>query len=344
DFHEASMASDDSSFSVTCARAVQGDVVGSRTTDSSGSQQQKTAKMRSMRSEDPKSSVSPSSQPRRQTELRSPDERFRTLSSTSPPSIPPPIVSPDAVPTTLVGPSPRTVETSDVYKGLLLKQRFYQRRIMISFVVGLAFVALIFVVVVFRVLAAQASAKTLPPTFTTVVSIGETTVILDVNPVVRYPLLFFNMVLSFVGGGTGALGLYAIFETMDEASDDEETLKKNQLQNLTVLRIELVVTVAGVILLFVSCFGCVGALRENIVLLRVYSGFLTLLTLACLVLGIVAFFMPGNVKAVVQDTLSDSLIVHYRDTPDNQHFVDALQRHLRCCGMSDNFRDWNKNM
>ncbi|CAN7983301.1 unnamed protein product [Ixodes pacificus] len=167
---------------------------------------------------------------------------------------------------------------------------------------------------------------------------------LDVNPVVRYPLLFFNMALSFVGGGTGALGLYAIFETMDEASDDEETLKKNQLQNLTLLRIELVVTVAGVTLLFVSCFGCVGALRENIVLLRVYSGFLTLLTLACLVLGVVAFFMPGNVKAVVQDTLSDSLIVHYRDTPDNQHFVDALQRHLRCCGMSDNFRDWNKNM
>ncbi|CAN7938756.1 unnamed protein product, partial [Ixodes hexagonus] len=172
----------------------------------------------------------------------------------------------------------------------------------------------------------------------------EPTVLLDVNPVVRYPLLVFNTALSFVGGGTGALGLYSIADNWDETAADVETLKKKNLHNLTLLRLELIVTGVGLTLLFVSCFGCVGALRENILLLRIYSVFLTLLTLACLIFGVVVFFMPGNVKKVVKDTLSDSLVVHYRDTPDNQNFVDALQRNLRCCGMSDNFRDWNKNM
>lgn len=56
-------------------------------------------------------------------------------------------------------------------------------------------------------------------------------------------------------------------------------------------------------------------------------------------------YSAGGVKKLLDETLSEALVVHYRDTRDTQQLVDAIQRQLRCCGMtSRNFRDWNLNM
>ncbi|KAH9381357.1 hypothetical protein HPB48_020757 [Haemaphysalis longicornis] len=53
---------------------------------------------------------------------------------------------------------------------------------------------------------------------------------------------------------------------------------------------------------------------------------------------------PGGAKKVLQETLSEKLVVHYRDTADSVQVVDALQRGLKCCGMTrEGFRDWNHN-
>uniref|UniRef100_A0A8B9GTI1 Tetraspanin n=1 Tax=Astyanax mexicanus TaxID=7994 RepID=A0A8B9GTI1_ASTMX len=103
----------------------------------------------------------------------------------------------------------------------------------------------------------------------------------------------------------------------------------------------LVLVVGGVT--FVLGFaGCVGALRENICLLRFFSGvigFIFFLELTAAVLAIVfqeplrewinEFFL-ANVKA-------------YRDDIDLQNLIDSLQRLNHCCGAKDP-NDWNLNV
>lgn len=103
----------------------------------------------------------------------------------------------------------------------------------------------------------------------------------------------------------------------------------------------LVLVVGGVT--FVLGFaGCVGALRENICLLRFFSGiigFIFFLELTAAVLAIVfqeplrewiSEFFLANVKA-------------YRDDIDLQNLIDSLQRLNHCCG-AQNPNDWNMNV
>ncbi|KAL1484534.1 hypothetical protein MTO96_032531 [Rhipicephalus appendiculatus] len=101
----------------------------------------------------------------------------------------------------------------------------------------------------------------------------------------------------------------------------------------------------GLALFTISSCGCVGALRENTFLLRVYSIALTILILGNFVLGVIVYFVPGSITSVIKTTMSEQLVVHYRDSQDIQELVDAIQRHLKCCGMTQrNFRDWNDNI
>ncbi|KAH6928527.1 hypothetical protein HPB50_016864 [Hyalomma asiaticum] len=126
---------------------------------------------------------------------------------------------------------------------------------------------------------------------------------------------------------------------------DIEALRLGGLGGLLMSHLELALLGAGVVLSAVSCCGCVGALRENACLLRVYSLCLLCLTMTATLLGTLVLVMPAGAKRAVQRTLSATLVVHYRDSPDAQHLVDAVQRHLGCCGMtSKSFRDWNDNI
>ncbi|XP_065288429.1 uncharacterized protein [Dermacentor albipictus] len=127
--------------------------------------------------------------------------------------------------------------------------------------------------------------------------------------------------------------------------EDIQALRLGGLGALLMSHLELALLAAGLVLSAVSCCGCVGALRENACLLRAYSLALLCLIMAATALGTLVLVMPAGAKRVVQRTLSATLVVHYRDSPDAQQLVDAVQRHLSCCGMtSKSFRDWNDNM
>ncbi|KAK8778573.1 hypothetical protein V5799_020085 [Amblyomma americanum] len=136
-----------------------------------------------------------------------------------------------------------------------------------------------------------------------------------------------------------------LYISSDLSEGDAAVLSRFDLTGVLLHRIEYVVFTVG-FALFIVCFcGCVGALRENSFLLKLYSLALTLLIMLHLMTGLVVFFMPGSVRKVIKETLSESLVIRYRDTVDTQNIVDSLQRQLRCCGMSyKNFRDWNKNI
>lgn len=172
----------------------------------------------------------------------------------------------------------------------------------------------------------------------------EEPLLLDVNPMVRYPLLLLNLALWFLGILLMAIGVSLYVNGLDT---EEETNVLNTLHSSAAIitRIELITTVAGASLFVVSFCGCVGALRENSCLLQLYSLAITALVAVDLVFAVTVLYVPGSIKRVVEQTMTNSVIIHYRDSTDSERLIDAVQRSLKCCGVSDNnFRDWNSNM
>merc|ERR1712029_640987 len=95
----------------------------------------------------------------------------------------------------------------------------------------------------------------------------------------------------------------------------------------------------------VSFAGCIGALRENMCLLKFYSLCLLLFFLAEMALAALGFLLPHKVTGFLEGTLSDELISNYRDDLDFQNFIDLLQTDFDCCGISSaGYKDWSKNV
>ncbi|KAL1442626.1 hypothetical protein MTO96_046327 [Rhipicephalus appendiculatus] len=172
---------------------------------------------------------------------------------------------------------------------------------------------------------------------------NEETVLLDVNPAVRCPLLLLNLLLWFVGVFLMWAALRMFMDSWDR--EEEHVLERLDISGMLLSHIEVLLFAFGLALFTISSCGCVGALRENTFLLRVYSISLTILIIGNFVLGIIVYFVPGSITSVIKTTMSEQLVVHYRDSQDIQELVDAIQRHLKCCGMTQrNFRDWNDNI
>ncbi|KAH9381001.1 hypothetical protein HPB48_008215 [Haemaphysalis longicornis] len=178
-----------------------------------------------------------------------------------------------------------------------------------------------------------------PPTTT-----GEETLLLDVNPVVRFPLLALNLALWVTGGLLMLAALWTLVDSWDW-QEESRILRRFDMPGLLLSHLQLVLFAGGLALLLISSCGCVGALRENTFLLRTYSFAITMLIFVNFTLGLIVFFVPGSVKSAIRNTLSDKLVVNYRESQDIQQLVDSLQRYLRCCGMTEaNYRDWDKNI
>ncbi|XP_070395309.1 tetraspanin-33-like isoform X2 [Dermacentor albipictus] len=161
---------------------------------------------------------------------------------------------------------------------------------------------------------------------------------------VRYPLLMLNLVLWFLGLLLFVTGM-SLYVYSFAGEDGTDILSSIDSTSAIFTRVEIIVSLGGMSLFVVSFCGCVGALRENRFLLQLYSHALTALIAVSVVFAVVVFYVPGGMRKVLQSTLSESLVVHYRDSVDTEQLVDALQRGLKCCGVShENFRDWNRNM
>ncbi|XP_033757662.1 tetraspanin-33-like [Pecten maximus] len=109
--------------------------------------------------------------------------------------------------------------------------------------------------------------------------------------------------------------------------------------------------IAGVFGTIIAFFGCIGALREITMCLRVYYWLVNIFVLLELLIIIAIFiftFTPDifkNLGIYPEDVLKDA-IVKYRDDPDMQDFIDNTQKDLGCCGYTDSadgYKDWNSN-
>jgi len=98
----------------------------------------------------------------------------------------------------------------------------------------------------------------------------------------------------------------------------------------------------GSIIFVLSFMGCIGSLRENICLLRMFEYTITLLLLVEIALAVYVYVDRNRVKRGISSSL-ETTIVKYRDDPDLQSIIDWTQMNVKCCGVNG-YDDWNKNI
>uniref|UniRef100_A0A3B5LCI7 Tetraspanin-33 n=1 Tax=Xiphophorus couchianus TaxID=32473 RepID=A0A3B5LCI7_9TELE len=153
-----------------------------------------------------------------------------------------------------------------------------------------------------------------------------------VNPWIRYFLFFFSFLfwlqvfsLLIVG-----IGVYA------------KVQKATTVRDTFLIDPAVILIVVGVVMFFITFCGCIGALRENIRLLKTFSFTLTLVFLIQLVIAVLGFFHSGQTRDALGKFVKKA-IVHYRDDLDLQNLMDYIQKEFKCCGWN-NYTDWSWNL
>lgn len=156
---------------------------------------------------------------------------------------------------------------------------------------------------------------------------------------VKYTMFFFNFLFWLSGLLLLGIGVYA---ALDKWSSGEAFKLKTIFD--VMFNIGFLLMIIGGIVFLVSFAGCIGALRENMFLLRFYSLCLLIFFLAEMTLLALSFIYPNKLTEFLETELSEKLIQSYRDDLDFQNLIDLVQQDFECCGISsEGYRDWSKN-
>ncbi|KAM9481340.1 tetraspanin-33b [Clarias gariepinus] len=152
-----------------------------------------------------------------------------------------------------------------------------------------------------------------------------------INPWIRYFLFLSSFLFWVFSLCIVAIGVYA---TVHKATEP--------VQDTFLINPGIILIVVGVVMFFITYCGCIGALRENIPLLKTFSFSLTLVFLAQLIIAILSFIYSDQTRDALGKFVKKA-IVHYRDDLDLQNLMDYIQQEFRCCGWN-NYTDWSWNI
>jgi len=160
-----------------------------------------------------------------------------------------------------------------------------------------------------------------------------------INSWVKYSMFMFNFLFWLMGVLLLGIGTYAV---IDKWASGEGFRLENVYD--IIFNLAFVLITCGGVISIVSFAGCIGALRENMCLLKFYSFCLLMFFLVEMALAALGFIFPYKVSGFLEGTLSDELIQNYRDDLDFQNLIDLVQKDFECCGISnEGYRDWSKN-
>nr|XP_023026957.1 CD63 antigen-like [Leptinotarsa decemlineata] len=147
----------------------------------------------------------------------------------------------------------------------------------------------------------------------------------------RYMLILFNLIFAITGIIIicVALSAKAYFHEFD-------TLMENKVFYVSDLLI-----VVGVIIFFVSFFGCCGAMKENACMTTTYSALLIVIFLLELAVGISGVLLKNRTEEFLKDKLNETIQDYGPQNNETTELWDTIQRQFHCCGI-DNATDWVK--
>ncbi|KAL6056122.1 hypothetical protein STEG23_003060, partial [Scotinomys teguina] len=151
----------------------------------------------------------------------------------------------------------------------------------------------------------------------------------------KYLLFSYNIVFWLAGVVFLGVGLWA----WSEKGVLSDLTKVTRLHGIDPVVLVLMV---GVVMFTLGFAGCVGALRENICLLKFFCGAIVLIFFLELAVAVLAFLFQDWVRDRFREFF-ESNIRSYRDDIDLQNLIDSLQKANQCCGAYGP-EDWDLNV
>uniref|UniRef100_A0A8V5GVD4 Tetraspanin n=1 Tax=Melopsittacus undulatus TaxID=13146 RepID=A0A8V5GVD4_MELUD len=99
------------------------------------------------------------------------------------------------------------------------------------------------------------------------------------------------------------------------------------------------ILVLGIIIFFISFFGCCGAWKESYCMVTTFAVLLSIIFLVEVAAAIAGYVFKDKVRSVLEDRLWDAMNKYGEDKVLTER-VDELQRRFFCCG-ANNYTDWS---
>uniref|UniRef100_A0A8C2ZR42 Tetraspanin-10 n=1 Tax=Cyclopterus lumpus TaxID=8103 RepID=A0A8C2ZR42_CYCLU len=148
-----------------------------------------------------------------------------------------------------------------------------------------------------------------------------------------YFLIISNLVFTVLGLLVLVLGMWGLISKQSFAQEKIGSIGTDPM---------LVFLTLGFVLTVLCLSGCVGALRENCTLLKLFSAAVLALITAQVLAAIVAYSLQVQVGGYLRSGMLAAM-VRYQDDLDLRFITDEIQSNLQCCG-ADNYRDWELNI
>lgn len=149
----------------------------------------------------------------------------------------------------------------------------------------------------------------------------------------KYSLFLCNLVFTVLGLVVLGLGVWGLIS--------KESFAQEKINSIGTDPMLIFVTV-GFVLTILCLSGCVGVLRENCSLLKLFSAAVLVLIIAQVLGAILAYSLQDQIGGYLRSGMLAAM-VRYQDDLDLRFIVDEIQSNLQCCG-ADDYRDWEINM
>lgn len=145
--------------------------------------------------------------------------------------------------------------------------------------------------------------------------------------IVKFLLMFFNIIFVIVGIALIAVGAYVQTQLKDVAS-----IFGSEYNGPGILLIFV-----GVIIFLIAAFGCLGACRENHCCIMTFAGLLVVIFILEIGAGIAGFVLKDQIEKTAEQRLQEAENkINNTDVKNGWKFI---QQKFHCCGAS-NITDW----
>ncbi|KAM3848559.1 CD63 antigen [Vipera latastei] len=142
---------------------------------------------------------------------------------------------------------------------------------------------------------------------------------------IKYLVFFFNFIFWLCGIALIALGIFVQIEL-------KNTLVMTGPPSASAAPI--VILSVGVIVFFISFFGCCGAAKENYCMVTTFAVLLTLIFLVEIAAAIAGYIFKDKVRTVINNEIQEEM-----NNYSNNTALDDLQKKYSCCGVNS-YTDW----
>ncbi|XP_041822897.1 tetraspanin-10 [Melanotaenia boesemani] len=149
----------------------------------------------------------------------------------------------------------------------------------------------------------------------------------------KYFMFLCNLVFTVMGMVVLGLGMWGLISKESFAQEKIGSIGTDPM---------LVLMTLGFLLTLLCLTGCVGALRENSFLLKVFSATVLALITVQVLIAIIAYSMQDQIGGYLRSGMLAAM-AHYQDDLDLRFITDEIQSNLQCCG-ADSYRDWEINI